>query len=32
MATDKVLKRGRDIQTAFLDLKAAFDTVTRKHL
>jgi len=32
MVTDKLLRRGRDIQTAFLDLKAAFDTVLRQHL
>jgi hypothetical protein len=32
MATDKLLKRRRDIQKAFLDLKAAFNTVPRKHL
>jgi hypothetical protein len=29
-ATDKVLRRGKDIHTTFLDLKAAFDTVPRK--
>jgi hypothetical protein len=29
-ATDKLLERGRDIQTAFLYLKAAFDTVPRQ--
>jgi hypothetical protein len=32
MATDKLLRRGREIHTALLDLKAAFDTVPRKHL
>jgi hypothetical protein len=30
MATNKLLRRGRDIHTAFLDLKAAFDTAPRK--
>jgi hypothetical protein len=30
MATDKVLKRGKNIQTAILDLKAVFDTLPRK--